>query len=306
MRDWKTLCEITGFWCLALLPASAFAAEVLAPEMTPLSPKERQMVERIKDWAEKGTGSDGAVIDGKLVFVHGAGGIPTIVAAPLQVVDVELERGELVNEIVVGDTARWQVVDGTAAGATHLFIKPIDVGLETSAVITTDRRTYHLRLVSRKSDFTPYVGFLYQDDLKAQVAAAKAKEQRKQTWRTDDSGVDLADLNFGYEVTGDNTAWKPERVFDNGRKMYVQLPASAVTNEMPALMVRKGRKDVLVNYRVKGGRMMEVDGLFNHLALVVGVGNDQELVEIYRDGARRSQNFGSVGINEGNDEGGKR
>ena len=306
MEDRNALNTFIALLCLALLPASAFAADVLSPEMTPLSPKERKMVERIKDWAEQGTGSDGAMVDGKLVFVHGAGGIPTIIAAPLQVVDVGLEPGELVNEIVLGDTARWQAVDGTAAGATHLFIKPIDVGLETSAVITTDRRVYHLRLISRKSDFTPYVGFLYQDDLKAQVAAAKAKEQRKKTWQTDDSGVDLASLNFGYEVTGDNTPWKPERVFDNGRKMYVQLPAQATTNEMPALMVRKGRKDVLVNYRVKAGRMMEVDGLFNHLALVVGVGNDQELVEIYKDGTRRSDNFGAVGINERGDEGGDR
>ena len=305
MRAWNARKKFIVLLCLALLPASAFAADVLSPEMAPLGANEQRMVEKIKDWAEHGTGSEGVLIDGKLVFVHGVGGIPTIIAAPLQVVDVELERGEVVNEIVVGDTARWQVVDGTAAGATHLFIKPIDSALETSAVITTDRRVYHLRLISRKTDFTPYVGFLYPDDLKAQVAAARAKEQRKQTWRTDDSGVDLADLNFGYEVAGDNTPWKPERVFDNGRKMYVQLPASATTNEMPALMVRKGRKDVLVNYRVKAGRMMEVDGLFNHLALVAGVGNDQELVEIYRHGTRRD-NFGSVGVNDGTGGGGER
>ena len=47
--------------------------------------------------------------------------------------------------------------------------------METSAVITTDRRVYHLRLISRKTDFTPYVGFLYPDDLKAQVAADLAR-----------------------------------------------------------------------------------------------------------------------------------
>ena len=78
--------------------------------------------------------------------------------------------------------------------------------------------------------------------------------------------------------------WKPERVYDDGRKMYIQLPSSTGSGEMPALLVKKGQKDVLVNYRVKG-LTMEVDGLFPHLALVVGVGRSQELVEIRKGGS---------------------
>jgi type IV secretion system protein VirB9 len=46
-------------------------------------------------------------------------------------------------------------------------------------------------------------------------------------------------------------------------------------------VVRKGGKDVLVNYRVQDETMI-VDGLFNTIALVVGVGGDQESVEIRR------------------------
>ena len=53
------------------------------------------------------------------------------------------------------------------------------------------------------------------------------------------------------------------------------------TGEMPILLVRKGGKDVLVNYRVQNLTMM-VDGLFDTIALVVGVGGDQESVEIRR------------------------
>ena len=43
---------------------------------------------------------------GKVVYVHGAS-LPTIVAAPMQVCDVELQPGETVHEIVVGDSSRW-------------------------------------------------------------------------------------------------------------------------------------------------------------------------------------------------------
>ena len=292
---------------LALLAMPAMAAPgagYLSPELTPLSAREQRVLGLIRNWSDGGSsGSQSYMQGGKLVYVHGAaGGIPTIIAAPLQVVDVELEPGETVNEIVVGDSARWQVESGSAGQSTHLFIKPVDVGLESSVVVTTDRRVYHLRLISRKNDFTPYVGFVYAADLQAQVKAAQAQEKRTKTWQTTDKGVDLSSLNFGYEVEG-STAWKPEQVYDDGRKMYIQLPGSARTGEMPALMVKKGQKDVLVNYRVKG-LTMEVDGLFPHLALVVGVGGDQELVSIYRKGSRQGYYSGPSFIRD--DFGGNR
>lgn len=283
----KKLQKKLFFLALALLTTittTAYGAGYLSPEVTPLTEKEKRILKMIRTWSDMG---DQVYMQaGKLVYVHGAaGGIPTIIAAPLQVVDVELEPGESVNEIVVGDSARWQVESGSAGRSTHLFIKPIDVGLESSAVVTTNRRVYHLRLISRKTDFTPYVGFAYAADLQAQLITAKAQEQKTKTWQTTDKGVDLSQLNFGYDVEG-SAPWKPEQVFDDGRKMYIQLPSSAQTGEIPALMVKKGRKEVLVNYRVKG-LTMEVDGLFPHLALVVGVGSSQELVEIYKKGTRQ-------------------
>ena len=268
----------------------AHGAEYLSPDTVPLTAKEKRVLDLVRQWSGKGkSGNTTSFMQGgQLVYVHGAdGGIPVVIAAPLQVVDVELEPGEMVNEIVVGDSARWQVESGSAGASTHLFIKPIDVGLESSAVVTTDRRVYHLRLVSRKNDYTPYVGFVYADDLRRQVAANQAQQQRQQKWKsTEDQGgatTDLSKLNFAYDVSG-SAPWKPERVYDDGRKMYIQLPSSTGSGEMPALLVKKGQKDVLVNYRVKG-LTMEVDGLFPHLALVVGVGRSQELVEIRKGGS---------------------
>ena len=281
----RILCTVS-LSLLALPAVAAYGADYLSPELTPLSAKEQRVMGLIRNWSDSGgvAGSQSYMQGGKLVYVHGAsGGIPTIIAAPLQVVDVELEPGETVNEIVVGDSARWQVESGRAGASTHLFIKPIDVGLESSAVVTTDRRVYHLRLISRKADFTPYVGFVYASDLQAQLAATKAQEKRTKTWQTTDTGVDLSNLNFGYELSG-SAPWKPEQVYDDGRKMYIQLPSSTGSGEMPALLVKKGQKDVLVNYRVKG-LTIEVDGLFPHLALVVGVGRSQELVEIRKGGS---------------------
>ena len=264
-------------------------SNILGPDTVPLTPREKQALELSDDWAKSGPMP--FLSGGKLTYTYGAGGIPTIIAAPMHIVDVELEPGEHVNEIITGDSARWLVDMGDAGNTTHIFIKPLDVGLESSLAITTNRRVYHLRLLSKARQHTPYVGFVYTNDLKNQLAAYKADEAKKKKWKSTETAsgetANLAALNFDYEVKGD-APWKPERVYDDGKKTYVQLPQQVTTGEMPVLLVKKGGKDVLVNYRVKG-RVIEVDGLFETIALVVGVnsgffnGNEkQQFVEITR------------------------
>ena len=304
---------VAGLSCgQAMAETAASGRNYLSPDTVSLSEKEMQGLEITKDFVK--SGPKPFLANGKLTYVFGAGGVPAIIAAPMQVVDIELEPGETVNEIVIGDAARWLVETGTAGtgtagtstagtsttragtvgNVTHLFVKPLDTGLESSAVVTTDRRVYHLRLLSKPKDFTPYVGFVYLADLKEQLAVQKSDEARKKKWQsTSDAGglaTDLSKLNFDYDMKGE-TPWKPERVFDDGRKTYIQFPPSVRSGEMPALLVKKGRKDVLVNYRVKG-RVMEVDGMFETIALVVGVnggvfntgigGEKQQIVEITR------------------------
>lgn len=264
--------------------------DYISPATVPLTDREKKALRLSADWARRNVApvlGDG----GKVIYVHGAA-LPTILAAPMQVCDIELEPGETVNEIVVGDSARWLVDSGTAgagpAATVHLFVKPVDAGLESSAVVTTDRRVYHLRLVSQRSGHTPYVGFVYADDLRRMAASRKAAETKRATWESasiDGQRRDLAALNFAYGVKG-KAPWKPERVYDDGRQMFIRLPESATSGEMPVLLVRKGDKDILVNYRVKDSAIV-VDGVFEKIALIVGVGGEQQKVEIVREGGRK-------------------
>lgn len=262
---------------------SALAADqgFLSSMVVPLNQKERRALDLSQKWT--GSGPDPYMVGGKLVYVHGGGGIPTIIAAPMRVCDVELQAGESVNEVVLGDSSRWMVEPGSAGNTTHLFIKPVDAGLETSVVITTDRRVYHLRLVSHHSDHMPYVGFTYSGDIQRMAVSQKQTEAKDKEWKSteiDGQYIDLSNLNFNYEIRG-KAAWKPERVYDDSVKTYIRLPGSVRSGEMPVLLVKKGDMDVLVNYRVKGTTMM-VDGLFEEIALVVGVDDDQESIEIRR------------------------
>jgi type IV secretion system protein TrbG len=263
-------------------PADEAAYDYSAPPSVTLTSQDKQALALTQSW-KRDSVKPYMVEGGKITYMHGAS-VPTIITSPLQACDVELEPGELINEIVVGDP-RWSVENGSSGTTPHLFIKAVDSGLESSAIITTDRRVYHLRLVSQRNGHTPYVGFVYQASIqrKAQAQAETAAKQKEWSSTKDATGkpVDLSQLNFHYDLSGDSPSWKPERVYDDGTKTYVQLPGKTRSGEMPVLHIRKGGESILVNYRVQDTTMM-IDGVFNTIALVAGVGSDQETVEIRR------------------------
>ena len=80
--------------------------------------------------------------DGKVIFLYGEIQ-PSIVCSPLQVCDIELQPGEVVRDVLVGDTVRWKVEPATSGApggqAIHLIVKPSEAGLVTSMVVTTSR-----------------------------------------------------------------------------------------------------------------------------------------------------------------------
>lgn len=249
----------------------------------PLQAKERKALELSKKWITKSSMPFMAA-NGKLTYVHGAS-IPTILATPMQVCDVELQQGETISSINVGDTARWQVVVANANNREHILIKPTDSGLETNAIVATNRRVYHLRLVSTVDSFTPYVGFVYANEMLAYqntVNEQKAKQEYFDSYKSDetDKVLSLENLNFNYEVRG-KADWKPERIYDDGTKTYIKLPKRTYTSEMPILLVSKGGQTVLVNYRTKKTAMI-VDGVFDEIILVLGVGKEKEQINIVR------------------------
>ena len=71
---------------------------------------------------------------------------------PLRACDIELQAGEVVTGVALGDTERWVTspLDSGAADdpTSHVIVKPKDYDLATNIVIGTDRRTYHLSLLS--------------------------------------------------------------------------------------------------------------------------------------------------------------
>ena len=207
---------------VAPVPETASSAPPAAlhfnnPELK-LTPQERAALDLAKKW-KAGVSAQGIKpvpgADGTIRFLFGAAQ-PSIVCAVLQVCDVELQPGEQVNSLHLGDTARWTVepaVTGTGPQAVqHLIIKPMDTGLETSLIVTTDRRTYHLRLRSHRAEFMPRVAFIYPDEAMAKWEAIRKQEQAAHNRQIlPGTGEYLGNLDFDYSIEGQASGWKPLR-----------------------------------------------------------------------------------------------
>jgi type IV secretion system protein VirB9 len=194
--------------------------------------------------------------NGALSYTYGDH-IPRIVCRPNHLTDIALQPGEKVTAVHAGDTARWQIApatSGTGGGETvHVIIKPLAPDIRTNLLVMTDRRTYNLDLQSSTSNFIPSLRFSYPEDVLNGWKALIAEGKKKQT--DDDQGfyaLSPDDLYFGYEITkGKEYPWRPVRVFDDGVKTYIEMPAKYKSLEAPVLMFYEGSQLKLVNYRVK-------------------------------------------------------
>ena len=229
--------------------------------------------------------------DGRVLYSYGAG-LPTVVCAPLRVCMIELQSGEkLVGEPHIGDSVRWNLspaMYGTGASATPVIVlKPQGPGLDTNLLITTDRRAYYLRLLSKPDDYVARVGFAYPDDddneRKWQQQLAEQKDQQVRSARIAELAPNAVEsMFFNYRLKGDDSIL-PVRVFDDGRKTYIQISQTAKNREAPVLVViGPDGKQEMVNYRVKDD-MYIVDRLFDKAELILGSGKKARKVEIARE-----------------------
>jgi P-type conjugative transfer protein TrbG len=227
--------------------------------------------------------------DGRVVYTYGVG-LPAVVCAPLRVCVVELEEGErLVGEPHIGDAVRWVLApasSGQADGVTPMIVlKPKQAGLDTNLLVTTDRRAYYLRLISKPDDYLARVAFSYPDDDTRRWQAHLAREEQRRRLERDAAQVSpvasLESLYFDYRIDGADPHIRPVRVVDDGEKTFIQMTPDAAHREAPVLVVLGPDGPEMVNYRVKGD-MYIVDRLFERGALLLGVGKKAQRAEIIR------------------------
>jgi type IV secretion system protein TrbG len=224
--------------------------------------------------------------DGFVTYPYDPYSKPIIACAPLNLCTIQLEAGEVVNDISLGDGANWLVstalVGDSERGSYQINIKPKQFDLATDIAIATNKRNYHLGLVSQHSVEAEVVNFYYpQDSLQEAIQQARQHFKQEQNTIKIDSGThtNLSQLNFNYQVRGHKPAWRPTRVFDDGQKTFIKMPAITKNFELPVLYLIRNQEKQLVNYRYQEPYYV-IDGLFEKAYLIAGKGSKQTRVII--------------------------
>lgn len=222
------------------------------------------------------------------VYPWTEGALYRLYTSPEKVSTIVLQPAEELIDVSTGDTVRWVIADTISGqGSTkrvHILVKPTLPDIQTNLVVLTDRRAYHLELLSTRNTYMASISWTYPTD--SLVALHKQnKTAQEAVERVADRGVRLDSLNFRYRIEGDDPPWRPLRAFDDGHKVFIQMPSGISQGEAPPLFIAgaDGRPN-LVNYRVRGSYYI-VDRMFGAAELRLGE-HPQRTVRIIRTDAR--------------------
>lgn len=269
---------------MAILPA--LAATVLANPL--LAQTSTQQVDTATQAATIQPTTSGFV-SGAHVYPYSESAIFEGYVAPGLVTDLALQPGEALVSVASGDTARWVIGDTTSgsgeAKRSHVLVKPFSAGLVTNLVITTDRRAYHVRLVSTRGTAISSMRWTYPQD---ELLALKRRDEAARAAAPIAAGFMVEQLHFNYAISGDRPGWRPLRAFDDGQRTYIEFPPSLGQGEAPPLfVVGPGGAAELVNYRVRE-RYYVVDRIFDRAELRLGL-KKQQVVRVERVGVRKAR-----------------
>lgn len=227
---------------------------------------------------------------------------PVVTCQPLNLCDIELQAGEDVQGIVIGDSERWNegdngiplVYSGVAGSLIpHLVLKPSQGGLDTTLMVTTSRRTYMFKIKSSFNGYVARVGFYYPAEMIQKFTENKSKLKNSENDQSQSVNpdikmplIDLRKVNYAYKISGGDYVWKPTQVFDDGISVYIQLPDSVGSRSLPGLCIlvdgdNSETKCEMVNFRFND-HFYIVDRLFNRAKLINGYDDYMQTIMIKR------------------------
>jgi P-type conjugative transfer protein TrbG len=211
------------------------------------------------------------------------------VTVPVDVpLDLVLERGEQVRNIVGGDrapaeatqTPRWEVKEGADGnGETlrqHVFVTAAVPHLTMGLILTTTKRTYYLTCKSVKTSPIRVVRWQYPRDPAEKLLRAKEPGLLPDP-------AQPRHYHIGYELTSSQPppSWNPRQVVDDGKKTYIIYPEVTLFETVPMLRLIGPNGPQLVNAR-QFLNIVIVDQLVPRAELRVGLGARAETVTITR------------------------
>jgi type IV secretion system protein VirB9 len=155
-----------------MITGTITAIPAIAEKSLPLTPRESESL-RIAHVAQ----SESVPVageHGRVLYTFGEG-IPTVITAPEQLSEIDLEPGEQIQldtkglpMLDLGDWSHWTVtprlIGSGERALAFLIVKPEFSGQETTLTVPTDKRIYYIRLLSEPHDYLPQVAFRYPEE----------------------------------------------------------------------------------------------------------------------------------------------
>ena len=220
------------------------------------------------------TPDEDTVIGEMRIFAWEPGRVYAVRTAPLRVTTLTLAAGETLVSKAAGDTVRWQIGETTSGEGhsqrSHVLLKPLQRGLSTNLVLTTNRRVYLIDLTSGSVDqFNAAVAW----DAGAAEQTGAVTAPATQPLPASDPVVEplgTLDARYRIEPRGRRPRWSPTSVFNDGQRTFIAFDADLQIDEAPALFVIAADGETqMVNYRQAGGLFI-VDRVFDHAELRLG------------------------------------
>ncbi|MFT3722143.1 MAG: P-type conjugative transfer protein TrbG [Hyphomonadaceae bacterium] len=227
---------------------------------------------------------DASLVGALTEFAYERGALYAVEASPQRITDIALEPGETLLSVSAGDTTRWIVGDArSGAGATgqaHVLVKPNAPRLSTNMIIMTDRRVYHVELSSTAGPAMSAISWRYPVEMTLQGQPAPPAPMPTAALQPEPV-FSPQSLNLRYRIEGDKPDWRPLSAFDDGQRVFIEMPARIGVMEAPPLFVIGDDGPELVNYRLQANFYV-VDRLFAQAELRLGSGWGQKTVRIVR------------------------
>ena len=223
--------------------------------------------------AARASSREDGFVGGVQMFDWSPGRVYEVWTAPLRVTTLSLAPGETLVAKAAGDTVRWQIgeaISGVgAAQVTHVLLKPLERGLETNLVLTTNRRVYLINLRSGGAEaFNAAIAWDF-----ASLIAEPSAERAAPAVPVSDPVVmpeGEPDGRYRIEPHGRRPRWTPTSVFNDGRRTFITFDADLQVDEAPVLFViAPDGESQMVNYRQVGG-LFVVDRIFERAELRLG------------------------------------
>lgn len=235
-----------------------------------------------KDAARKSTESSMVVPE---KFVHGTMYYDfdddftyEIYCQPYRVTDIQLEPGEQVIEMpFLSEEKVWEIGAGVSRSGSydvqHFFIKPAYSGLETSFIIITDKRIYHLMLKSFRDCYMTQVKWQYPNTMPFKITGDYAESitgaGKVNRLTNEQLKVDPRFLSFDYKMTYSifkKPYWLPYRIYDDGEKTYITMNETVLHMTSPILMNKRNER---INYWVDKN-LIVINELIEKVTLRIG------------------------------------